>query len=201
MKIAAIILAAGSASRMGRPKQLLLWRGEPLVRAVARRTLAAPFDATIAVVGAYADDVRAALAGLALQIVVAERHAAGQSESLRAGVAALPADADAAAIVLADQPFIDVAAIAALCAAHRCGAAAITAPRFAGQRGHPVIFARALFAELLAVTGDAGARQVIASDPRRVQLVDFADDRPLVDIDTPEDYARLSDERTGRSDP
>lgn len=190
-QIAAIILAAGSASRMGRPKQLLDWGGRPLVRAAAEQALAAGLTPAVAVVGAHAAEVTAALDGLPLQIAHCPEYASGQSASLRAGVAALGPEVGAAVVLLADQPFVTAAIIGALAEAWRSGGAQIVAPVYRGTRGNPVLFGRALFAELLAVTGDQGARAVVAADRARVRLLPFDDDRPLADIDTPEEYERL----------
>lgn len=190
-RTAGIILAAGLAARMGRPKQLLSWGGRPLVRAVAEQALASQLDHVLAVVGAAAPDVSAALEGLPVEIVHCPEYAAGQSASLRAGVAALARDVAAAVVLLADQPFVTPAIVDRLLEEWRTSGAAIVAPVYRGTRGNPVLFGRAVFAELLAVTGDRGARALIAGDPGRVRLVPFDDDRPLIDIDTPEDYTRV----------
>ncbi len=189
--IAAIILAAGASSRMGRPKQLLDWHGLPLIRVVAEQALAAQLDQVTVVVGGAGDAVAAALAGLPLRIVVNPEAAAGQSTSLRAGVAALGPEVGAALILLGDQPFVSAALINRLIAAWRTSGAPIVAPLYQGQRGNPVLFARAIFPELLAITGDQGARGVLVADPSRVHAVPLDDTRPLADIDTPEDYERL----------
>lgn len=189
--IAAIILAAGAATRMGRPKQLLDWGGRPLVRLAAEQALASGLAPVLVVVGAAADEVSAALAGLPVEIVPCPEYAAGQSASLRAGVAALPEDAAAAVIMLADQPFVTAAIVARLADEWRVRQAPIVAPLYRGVRGNPVLFDRAIFAELLVVTGDRGARAAVAADPARVLAVPFDDDRPLADIDTPEEYERL----------
>jgi molybdenum cofactor cytidylyltransferase len=190
-QITGVILAAGGASRMGRPKQLLDWGGRPLVRVAAEQALASRLDAALAVVGAASAEVTAALAGLPLRIVPCPDYASGQSASLRTGIGALGPEVAAALVLLADQPFVTAAIIDRLIAEWRANAAPIVAPVYRGVRGNPVLFARALFPELLAVTGDRGARQVIASDPARVATVPFEDDRPLADIDTPEEYERL----------
>ena len=186
--IAGILLAAGSSSRMGQPKQLLDFDGRPLVRIAAEHALAAPIDRLLVVVGAAGDAVAEALAALPLDIVVNADFATGQSSSLRAGVAALPAATGAALILLSDQPFVTPDIIAALVAAWRSGGGPIVVPVYRGQRGTPVLFDRVLFPELLAVHGDQGARSVIAGNPARVTAVMFDDDQPLVDIDTPAEY-------------
>lgn len=186
--IAGIILAAGTSSRMGRPKQLLDWGGRPLVRAIAETALAAGLDEVIVVIGHAAAEIEAALAGLSVRIVPNPHTAAGQSTSLRAGIAALPSDAAAAVVLLSDQPFVTAAIIEALIEAWRDHHPPIVAPIFAGTRGNPVLFDRSVFAELLAIEGDQGARSIIVRDSARVYPVHFDDDRPLLDIDTPESY-------------
>lgn len=188
--VVGIVLAAGASSRMGRPKQLLDWGGRPLVRAVAEAALAAELDRLIVVTGAAGAAVAAALADLPVQIVANPEYAAGQSFSLRAGIAALPLDTAAAVVLLGDQPFVTAPIIMALVNIWRRERAPIVAPLFGGVRGNPVLFDRVLFAELLDVTGDQGARGIIARDPARVYLAPFDDQRPLLDIDTPEAYAR-----------
>jgi molybdenum cofactor cytidylyltransferase len=189
--IAAIILAAGSASRMGRPKQLLDWGGRPLVRVVAEHALAAGVDRVLVVVGAASDAVAAALAGLPVELVENPAYAEGQSTSLRAGVAALGPDVGAALMLLGDQPFVTSAIVERIVEEWRASRAAIVAPVYRGQRGNPVLFAHTIFGELLAIEGDQGARAILAADPARIHKVPFDDDLPLVDIDTPEDYTRL----------
>jgi molybdenum cofactor cytidylyltransferase len=188
---AAIILAAGSASRMGRLKQLLDWGGRPLVRVVAEHALAARLDRVLVVVGAAGDAVTAALVGLPVDIVENPAYGEGQSTSLRAGVIALGPEVGAALVLLGDQPFVTPAIVEQLVGAWRVSDAAIVAPLYRGQRGNPVLFARAVFAELMAIQGDQGARAILAADPARVRTVLFDDDLPLADIDTPEDYERL----------
>ena len=190
-RVAALVLAAGASTRMGRPKQLLDWDGRPLVRATAEVALAARLDPLLVVVGGAQAQVAGALTGLPLRMIANPAYAAGQSTSLRAGIAALGQDADAVVVLLGDQPFVTAAIVERLVAEWRASAAVIVAPIYAGQRGNPVLFARAVFPELLTVQGDQGARAVLAADHARVRLVAFDDPRPLADIDTPEDYERL----------
>jgi molybdenum cofactor cytidylyltransferase len=189
--VAGIVLAAGAASRMGQPKQLLDWDGQPLVRAAAAAALAAGLFPVLVVVGHARGAVAEALAGLPVHLVVNEDYAQGQSTSLRAGIAALGHSVAAAVVLLGDQPFVTPAIVERLLAVWQNGDGAIVAPVYAGQRGNPVLFARTIFPELLAVQGDQGARSVLAANRERVALVPFDDARPLADIDTPEEYARL----------
>lgn len=195
--IAGLVLAAGAASRMGQPKQLLDWGGRPLVRVAAEAALAAHLSPVLVVLGSAQAEVAAALAGLPVQPVANPAYADGQSTSLRAGIAALPAECAAVLVLLGDQPFVTAAIINRLVTEWQAGNQPIVAPLYAGQRGNPVLFARSVFPELLAVAGDQGARAVLAKDPARVRLVPFDDARPLVDIDTPEDYARLQAQGPG----
>ena len=192
-RVAALVLAAGASSRMGRPKQLLDWGGRPLVRVAAEVALAAQLSPLLVVVGGAQAEVADALAGLPLRIVGNPDYAAGQSTSLRAGIAALDHDVDAVVVLLGDQPYVTAAIVEQIVAEWQASGAAIVAPTYAGQRGNPVLFARAVFPDLLAIQGDQGARAVIAADRGRIRLVAFDDPRPLADIDTPEDYERLRD--------
>lgn len=189
--VAAIILAAGASSRMGQPKQVLPWGGEPLVRVAVRAALAAPVAPVLVVTGNAHDAVAAALADLPVQIVHNAAFAEGQSTSLRAGVLALPADVGAVVVLLGDQPFVGAEIVAALVAAWQHSGAPIVQPSYGGQRGNPVLFDRRLFDELLAVQGDQGARGVVAAHRNEIHVVPFDDERPLIDIDTPDVYEQL----------
>lgn len=199
-QIAGIILAAGAAARMGQPKQLLDWCGQPLVRAVAAEALAAQLAHVLVVLGSAAGAVVQALAGLPLTLVCNPDYAQGQSTSLRAGMAALPEGVDAAVMLLVDQPFVSAAIIDRLIEEWHRSRAPIVQPVYRGQPGNPVLFARALFSELLTVRGDRGARELIRANPARVLHVAFDDDRPLFDIDTPEAYAAARARHTGDGD-
>ena len=189
--IVAVVLAAGASRRFGRQKLVQPVRGVPLVRASVDRVLAAGPERTIVVVGHDADAVRHALVGLDVQIVVNRHPDEGVSTSLRTGLAAVPSYAVAVLIALGDQPLDHDEIIPSLVS--RMGGdpdCAIVAPRYQGVQGLPVLFARRMFAELEAVTGDQGARSVIRAHPSRVAYVDF--DFPMPpDVDTPADLERL----------
>jgi len=186
---AGIILAAGGSTRMGQPKLLLPWRGEPLIRHVARTALAAGLSPVLVVTGAYGDEIRDSLTDLQVQIIPNPEWEAGQSTSVRAGVQALPGETGAAVFMLADQPQIPVELVRALVDAHAQTQAPVIAPLIAGKRGNPALFDQAVFPDLLELSGDAGARQILGRYP--LQFVPWDDESLLLDIDTPEDYRQL----------
>jgi len=186
---AGIVLAAGAAQRYGLPKQLLAWEGQPLVRHVTRIALSAGLDPVVVVTGAYAQQVEASLQGLAVQIVRCETWEAGQSESLRCGLGAL-SNAGSAIFLLADQPYVSPVILQALVEQHARTLAPIVAPLVDGQRSNPVLFDRQVFPALRALKGDVGGRGVFGQF--RVTWFPWHDGRLLLDIDTVEDYQRLT---------
>jgi molybdenum cofactor cytidylyltransferase len=186
--IAAIVLAAGASTRMGRQKLTLpMTGGRPLVRLTVEQVLAAGLDEVVVVVGGDAEAVAAALATLPVRVVVNPRYADGQSTSLRVGLDALRPGTDAAVVALGDQPLPDPDVIRRLVAAFRTTGRPIAVPVYRDGRGNPVLFGATLFGELRGVTGDQGGRGVIARDPARVAEVPVDMAMPA-DIDTPEDY-------------
>lgn len=188
--IAGVVLAAGLSRRMGRPKLLLDLGGAPVLRHTLQQVLAAGLDEVVVVTGPDATLLAPALAGLAVRRATNPDPPAGQAGSVVAGVAALGPGVEAAVVALGDQPTVAPEVIRALVAAWRATGRPIAAPVYRDGRGNPVLFARAVFPELLALAGDAGARAVVAADPARVTLVPV--DAPMPpDVDTPEDYARL----------
>ncbi len=188
--IAALVLAAGASRRFGGQKLLHPVRGVPLARRSVERVLAAGPELTIVVVGCDADAMRHALAGLDVEIVRNPHPEEGLSSSLRAGLAVVPSNALAVLVALGDQPIDRDEVIPAIVSRFGGDDSAIVAPRYRGEQGLPVLFARSMFAELEAVTGDQGARSVIRANPSRVAYVDF--DFPMPpDVDTPADLERL----------
>ncbi|WP_129631491.1 nucleotidyltransferase family protein [Candidatus Oscillochloris fontis] len=192
--IPALLLAAGSSRRMGQPKQLLAWQGQPLVRHVARQALAArAVERVIVVLGAAAPQVRTALAGLGPRLTLIENpaYATGQASSLRVGLAALPAQSAAVLVLLVDQPLVTPGLIDHLIAAYRAQPDALAlVPTYQGQRGTPTILGREMFDHLRELDGDVGARAVFAAYPDRVCRVAVDDPAVVVDLDTPADYAQ-----------
>ena len=189
--VAGVVLAAGSATRLGGGKQLLPLARRPLLAHVldaARRT---PLDPLLVVLGAAADEVARQVDLTGFAVVHNPAYLEGQSTSVRAAVAALPGDVDAAVFLLGDQPEVDPAVIDRLVERFRVDGAPIVQPRYAEGRGNPVLFARRLFPELLELRGDEGARPLLQRHADVAVFVDAGDLRRPDDVDTPEEYDRL----------
>ena len=193
----AIVLAAGAGRRFGGRKLLAPFEGGPLIEGALRAALASPAASVILVTGSEADEVAGVARDLAerqgqgarLQIVHAADHAEGMGASLRAGAAALPADAAGVFVFLADMPKIPAAILPRLFEAVEAGAPA-AAPLCDGRRGHPVLFAAELFHLLRQATGDEGARAALAGLGAGLALIDTDDEGVLFDVDRPGDLAR-----------
>jgi molybdenum cofactor cytidylyltransferase len=189
MSVAGIVLAAGSATRMGRNKVLLPLRGEPLVRLAVRAAVEAGLAPVLVVLGFEADLVRAALEGLPCETVVNPRHALGMSTSLDAGIAAVPERAAAAVVLLADMPFVDAAMIRAVVARHGQAEASLVSSRYGAVPAPPTLYARALFRELRGGEGEGRGREVVRRHAGEVAWVDWPASA-LADVDAAEDLER-----------
>ncbi len=199
-RVAGVLLAAGGSTRMARPKQLLAFEGEALVRRAARALLGSRCAAVYVVTGAHAAEVERALRDLDATPVRCEHWADGLAASIRAGVAALGAAAppfDAVLLALADQPLVTSALHDRLieCFEREAGPAACD---YAGGPGVPALFPRADFERLASLGGDRGARELLRGS-RRLSRVPFPP--AAVDVDTPEDYERLLREGGGLGGP
>src|SRR5271163_4573153 len=182
-EIAAIILAAGRSSRYlagggaEASKLVACYRGEQLVRRVARAALASRARPVVVVTGHARIDVEAALAGLPLAFAFNPDFASGLASSLRIGVAALPDTALGAVVLLGDMPDVEAAIIDRIVKVFLTSADALAAvPVHAGRRGNPVLLGRALFAAVARLEGDEGARRLLlGADRDRVVEVPFDD--------------------------
>ena len=193
-RIATIVLAGGRSTRYGaRNKLLERLDSVPLIVRAVKAALASRAAPVIVVTGHDAHAVRAALVGLDVRIVHNPDYAAGLSTTLKAGLAALPEDADGAIVALGDMPRIEARHIDRLIAAFSPKEGrGIVVPVHLGKRGNPVLFARTYFQELMAIEGDTGARHIIAASASDVAEVDLASDAIFLDIDTPEALAQVS---------
>ncbi|BFV59980.1 nucleotidyltransferase family protein [Kitasatospora sp. CMC57] len=192
--VPALVLAAGGGRRLGGwPKALIRYRGRPLLEHALAVVRAGGCTDSVAVLGAAADQVRAAADTEDCLLVDNPDWMSGMGSSLRAGLAALPPSADAVLVMLVDTPGVTPAAVARLLAAHRAGADLVAAA-YDGRRGHPVLIAARHFAEAAAgAEGDAGARALLAAHAPDVRLVECGDVAVPDDLDTPADLARWTD--------
>lgn len=192
-RVAALVLAAGSSRRMcGANKLLQPVGGIAMLRRAVNAALASRCSPVLVVTGAAADAVRACLGGLDVQVVHNPEHDSGMASSLRCGLAALPADADAAVVLLADMPWIDGGHVDRLLAAFNPQQPKIVAPVRDGRRGNPILWPREFFAEMMAVSGDVGAREVLGRHAERIDAVAFDDEAIFADVDTPAALDALS---------
>lgn len=196
--IAIIVLAAGASSRMGVPKQLLMFEGETLLRRSVRVALETRARAVVVVLGADADAMREEINVPGALTVVNQSWAAGMSSSIRCGLgralAATESDElEAAILMLCDQPFVTSKVIRRLVNAYRKGRALLVASAYAagGEKtlGVPALFSRALFPELMALDGAEGARGIIAR--HRAEAASVRVPEAAFDVDTPADYRAL----------
>jgi molybdenum cofactor cytidylyltransferase len=186
--IACIILAAGQSRRMGPVNKLLAQvDGKPMVRWAAEAALASAASPVFVVLGHEADKVRAALKDLKVTFVENPDYAQGIAGSVKRGIAAVPADADGAVVVLGDMPRITAGQIDRLIAAYNpVEGRALCIPTWRGKRGNPVLIGKRFFAEMQALTGDVGARPLISQYPELICEVEMENDAVLLDIDTPQ---------------
>ena len=187
-RVAAVVLAAGRSMRMGGPNKLLAEvSGKPLVRIAVEQALASRASPVIVVTGHQRKDVEAAIAGLDVKTVHNPDFAQGLGTSLKAGVAAVPAENDGAIICLADMPQVNAALIDKLITAFDPEKGAlVVVPTFEGTRGNPVLWSRRFFPELMAIEGDVGARHLISRYAEAATEVPVDGQAAFIDVDTPE---------------
>jgi len=189
---AGIVLAAGASRRMGRAKQLLPVAGRPLLEGVVASACASRLDEVLVVLGARAGEILAAVDLGRARALHNPDHQAGMSTSLRAGLAALGPSVDRAVIILGDQPAISAELLDELLDLQERSDLPAAALSFGGLLHPPVVLRRELWGDLESLEGDVGCRAVIRARPELVAArpVDGGLRHP-VDVDTPEDYARL----------
>lgn len=195
-QIAALVLAAGRSTRMGPENKLLLdIGGKPMVRRVVETLLASRARPILVVTGHERERVEAALAHLPVMFAYNPDYAQGLSTSLRAGLAAIPAECDGVLICLGDMPRLGASIVDRLIAAFAPEEGrSIVVPTCGGRRGHPVLFARAFFEAMARLSGDVGARSLIDAHPEAVAEVETEDLGVLLDVDTPDALAQLAED-------
>ena len=184
-----MVLAAGGSQRLGRPKQLLPYLGKTLVEHAARTALASGAEEVIIVVGSNADAIRAKLSQLPVKIVLNRNWESGLGSSIRCGVESVSSNSSSVVIALVDQPQITPGLLRDLACRQFETGAPIVASAYDGILGVPCAFGREVFGKLCALSGEAGARELIRKSGLIVEQVSFSGGN--IDVDTPEDYQRL----------
>jgi molybdenum cofactor cytidylyltransferase len=188
--IIAVVLSAGESSRMGRPKALLPIEGQKFIERIIRVIGQSRVGRTIVVLGHHADELRGQIEHLPIQMVLNSDYQKGQLSSLQAAIRHIKNDdrCDGMLVHLVDHPFIDVALLDALIQRFYETKKLIVVPRHKGKRGHPVIFSRDLFEELLNAPIDQGAKAVVNAHREETLEIEWQDQGITLDIDTPELY-------------
>ena len=183
--VAGLVLAAGGSSRLGRPKQLLPYRGGTLLDSVLETARASAFDQLLVTLGGAADDVRAAVDLSGADVVVNAAYGSGCSSSIAAATSALDPRCDLLVLLLGDQPGVSSRAVRAVVAGR--GDARIAVCAYSDGRGHPFAFARSSFRELSGLQGDKAVWKLL--EHRADEVVDVPVEGPVPrDVDTWKDY-------------
>jgi molybdenum cofactor cytidylyltransferase len=194
-QVGAVILAAGTSTRMGRPKQLLPLGETTVLARTIDNVRSAGLAEIVLVLGASAEAIRRQLPQSllkGLKAVVNQAYAQGMASSLREGLSALELQSEAALIVLGDQPLVGPRTLQQIIAGYQQSGAEIIIPTHQGKRGNPVLLSRAVFSEVMALEGDTGCRAIFANHLDAILKVEVEDPGILLDIDNQDDYNRLT---------
>lgn len=189
-KVGVVILAAGASSRLGRPKQLIAFKGRPLLQHVIDCCQDYDFCSKVLVLGPHAEEIKAHLSLKGFTVVLNGEWEDGMGKSLQTGVAhalSTAPDMRHLLVLLSDQPYVSSTLISTLLETHLSGTALVTACEYSGATGVPAIFSRALFDTLMSIEGDKGAKGLITSN--KTNKVPFP--KGITDIDTEKDLAAL----------
>ena len=185
-----VVLSAGESSRMGRPKALLPIDGQTFIERIVGALKRGGIERIVVVLGFNADALRQQISHLPVEILVNPDHKLGQLSSLQVAVRHLQAapDCDGVMLHLVDHPYIDPKLVRLMLQRFEESKCSIVVPRHQSKRGHPVIFSRALFDELLGAPLDQGAKAVVNAHRQETLEIETDDAGITVDIDTPELY-------------
>jgi len=186
--INAVVLAAGASKRMGKPKPLLRFKDGTFLGQIISVLKLSDADRITVVLGAENQIIRKSVDLSGTDVVINEDFQRGQLSSLLAAIETTPPQTQAIIVCLADMPFISVEVVNQIIAKFRETSAAIVVPVLNGKRGHPTLFARPLFDELLSAPQEQGARFVLYSNEQRIVELQTSDSGILIRIDTPDDY-------------
>jgi molybdenum cofactor cytidylyltransferase len=188
--IPAVVLSAGESSRMGRPKALLPIDGQTFIERIVAALKQAKLGRIIVILGHNARELEAKIAHLPVETLINADYKRGQLSSLQLAVRHLQVDVDCNGILvhLVDHPYLDPSLVEEMIRRFDETKSKIVVPKFHGKRGHPVIFSRALFPELLSAPMDQGAKTVVNAHRAETLEIDTEKEGIAVDIDTPELY-------------
>ena len=198
--VSAVVLAAGMSRRMGTPKQLLRMDGKTVLERTLESVRASNVGEIVLVLGHAAGSIEKAISTDRMKVVHNQDFQQGMGTSLRAGLAAVDAEASAALIVLADQPFVRAETLNRLIACHQESRPEIIIPLYKGFRGNPVLLDRSVFPELKELRGDVGCRAIFGSHTENIRKLPVEDMGILLDIDSPEEYQKLENAYMARDE-
>ena len=186
-----LVLAAGGSTRMGRPKQLAELEGRPLLAHVLAALEEAPVDRVVVALGGAATEVLDRVGLGRAEPLVVEGWAAGMGQVLATTLAEAGGGWAAVVVLLGDQPLVSGRAVARVVEAWRSGAGPVVTATYGGRPGHPKLFDRRLLPDLLRLTGDAGARDLVAAHPDWVHQVEVGGLGSDADVDVEADLDRV----------
>ena len=186
--INAIILAAGQSKRMGKPKPLLRFNDQTFLEQIISVLKHSDVDRITVVLGAEADTIRKSVDLTGTNIVINQDYQRGQLSSLTAGIKESPEDTEAILICLVDNPFITEEVVNKIVQTFKETKNPIIVPVFDKERGHPTLFSRSLFNELLSAPEEKGARHVLYSNEKKILELEVSERGISIGIDTPDDY-------------
>lgn len=190
-RVSAILLAAGSSDRFGRPKQLLDVRGKKMIQIAVESLLRSRVSEIVVVLGYAREQIRKYLEGYPVKVVENLQYRKGQSSSIKRGLESISQEAEAALFMLSDTPLVGHEIIDLVIGKYEETGSPIVAPFYGERRGHPVLFDRGLFEKLRALEGDVSGSGIIRRHSKQVMRVQVDSDAVVFDVDNEEDYQRL----------
>ena len=190
--VGVVVLAAGSSSRLGQPKQLIKYKGKPLLQNILDHSQVLSFASKVLILGAHAEEIKKKINTGEFKVFINEQWEEGIASSIRKGVRSsmeINPDLENILFLLSDQPFVTSALMQELLDTHKKEGKTITGCRYEKTMGVPAIFNRQMFQELCHLNGDRGAKVLIKKYPGKVATVSF--DLGSVDVDEPDDYTKL----------
>ena len=189
-RVAGVLLAAGTSSRMGRNKLFLRLGGTSVLRRAVATAREAGFDPVLVVLGHESDRALAELEGLSCTPVLNQEYASGMNTSVRAGISAVPADATGAVLMLADMPFVTAGMLRSLVDRYRAGEEPLVVSTYGEVLAPPIFYGRRLFGELRALDGDGCGKRVVKAHRAEAIEVEWPPSA-LTDLDVPDDLERV----------